>query len=145
MVREEVEERDTSVVMLDGIKGYTLSIQGDEKELIRKLHALGRYLKNMGVTVVFLDEIASVQGEFRPTEAGISYLSDNIFFLRYPEMGDEIGKVAGVLKKRVGTYEQTLRPFEITGEGVVVGDPLSNVDGMLSGSPTLDSHPTQNE
>ncbi|WP_340098866.1 ATPase domain-containing protein [Salinibaculum salinum] len=139
MVREEVEEHDTSVVMLDGIKGYTLSIQGDEKELIRKLHALGRYLKNMGVTVVFLDEVASVQGEFRPTEAGISYLADNILFLRYAEMGDEIGKVVGVLKKRVGTSERTLRPFEITGGGVVVGDPLSNVQGLLSGSPSIDS------
>ncbi|WP_302082257.1 ATPase domain-containing protein [Salinibaculum rarum] len=138
MVRKEVEQRDTSVVMLDGIKGYTLSIQGDEKELIRKLHALGRYLKNMGVTVIFLDEVASVSGEFRPTESGISYLADNILFLRYAEMGSEIGKVVGVLKKRVGTYERTLRPFNIGADGITVGDPLSNVDDLLSGSPSLD-------
>jgi circadian clock protein KaiC len=138
MVREEVEERDTSVVMIDGIKGYTLSIQGDEDELIRKLHALGRYLKNMGVTVVFLDEVGSVAGEFRPTESGISYLADNILFLRYAEMGAEIGKVAGVLKKRVGTFERTIRPFSIESDGVVVGEPLSNVSGLLTGSPSFD-------
>lgn len=143
MVRQEVEQRDTSVVILDGIKGYTLSIQGDETQLIRKLHALGRYLKNMGVTVVLLDEVASVKGEFRPTETGISYLADNIIFLRYAEMDDEIRKVAGVLKKRVGTYERTLRPLEITGDGVVLGEPLSNVTGLLSGSPALDSSPEE--
>ncbi len=137
MVREEVEGRDTNVVMIDGIKGYTLSIQGDEEELIRKLHALGRYLKNMGVTVIFLDEVTTVSGEFRPTEAGISYLADNILFLRYAEMGTEIGKVAGVLKKRVGTFERTLRPFSIDADGVTVGDPLTDVSGLLTGSPSL--------
>ena len=137
MVREEVEERDTNVVMIDGIKGYTLSIQGDEDELVRKLHALGRYLKNMGVTVIFLDEVGTVSGEFRPTESGISYLADNILFLRYAEMGAEIGKVAGVLKKRVGTFERTLRPFGIDTGGVTVGEPLSDVSGLLTGSPSF--------
>ena len=138
MVRTEVEQRDTSVVMIDGIKGYTLSIQGDQQELVRKLHALGRYLKNMGVTVVFVDEVGTVAGEFRPTESGISYLADNILFLRYAEVGAELGKVAGVLKKRVGSFERTLRPLSIDTDGITVGDPLSTVDGLLSGSPSLD-------
>ena len=139
MVREEVETHGTDVVMIDGIKGYTLSIQGSEQPLIRKLHALGRYLKNMGVTVIFVDEVGSVSGEFRPTEAGISYLADNILFLRYAEMGDEIGKVIGVMKKRIGTYDRAIRHFEITPGGVTVGSPLQNVEGLLSGSLTFDA------
>ena len=52
-------------------------------------------------------------------------------------MGAEIGKVAGVLKKRVGTFERTLRPFGIDTGGVTVGEPLSDVSGLLTGSPSF--------
>jgi len=134
-VRTEVEQRDTRVVMIDGVRGYKLSMQGEGEDLVRKLHALGRYLKNMGVTVVIVDEIDNVTGEFRATNSGISYLADNVLFLRYLEMQGELRKVAGVLKKRVGDFERTLRKFEITEDGVVVGDPLSGLQGVLQGSP----------
>jgi circadian clock protein KaiC len=134
-VREEVEHRDTQVVMIDGIRGYRVSMQGEEDDLVRRLHALGRYLRNMGVTVVFVDEIDAVTGEFRATQAGISYLADNVVYLRYLEIGGELRKVIGVLKKRVGDFERTLREFEITGEGIVVGDPLTDLRGVLRGTP----------
>ena len=134
-VRREVEERGTRVVMIDGVRGYRVSIQGDEEALVRRLHALGRYLKNMGVTVVFVDEVDAVTGEFRATEAGISYLADNVVYLRYLETGGELRKVIGVLKKRVGDFERTLREFRITGEGIAVGDPLTDLRGVLRGEP----------
>jgi circadian clock protein KaiC len=137
MVREEVEQRGTRVVMIDGISGYTVSMQGDERPLLGKLHALGRYLKNMGVTVVFVDEVDSVAGQFQATGVGISYLADNVIFLRYAEMGDEIGKVVGVLKKRAGTFEHRLRPLSLSADGVAVGDPLRDVDGLLDGTPSF--------
>jgi len=134
-IRTEVEERDTRVVMIDGVRGYKLSMQGEGDDLVRKLHALGRYLKNMGVTVVIVDEIDQVTGEFRATNSGISYLADNVLFLRYLEMEGELRKVAGVLKKRVGDFERSVREFEITEEGVAVGEPLTGLHGVLRGAP----------
>jgi circadian clock protein KaiC len=141
MVREEVEERGTRVVMIDGISGYTVSMQGDERPLLGKLHALGRYLKNMGVTVIFVDEVDTV-AEFRATDTGISYLADNVVFLRYAEMDDEIGKVVGVLKKRASTFERKLRPLSLSDDGIEVGDPLPNVDGLFDGTPSFDAPPS---
>lgn len=137
MVREEVEQRGTEVVMLDGIDGYTLSIQGDEDELRRNLHSLCRYLKNMGVTVILVDEVDDITGEFQATNAGISYLADNILFLRYLEVQGEMRKAIGVLKKRVSQFEHTLREFQITNEGVVVGDQLTGYRGILQGTPEI--------
>ena len=144
-VRREVEQRDTRVVMIDGIQGYRVSIQGEHDELVRKLHALGRYLKNVGVTVVFVDEIDTVTGEFRATNAGISYLADNVVYLRYLEIEGELRKVIGVLKKRVGDFERTLRAFAITGEGIVVGDPLTGLGGVLRGEPEFVDSEGRNE
>jgi circadian clock protein KaiC len=43
----------------------------------------------------------------------------------------------GVLKKRLSGFEETLREFEITPNGIKVGDPLTNLRGLLTGSPDL--------
>lgn len=136
-VRREVEQRDTSVVMIDGVRGYKLSMQGESEPLVRKLHALGRYLKNMGVTVIFVDEVDTVTGEFKATNAGISYLADNVLFLRHVEMDGELTKTMGVLKKRVSRFERTLRQFEITTDGLVVGEPMTGLTGVLEGTPVF--------
>ena len=40
----------------------------------------------MGVAVLLISEIEAITGDFRATEAGISYLADNIVFLRYLEV-----------------------------------------------------------
>ncbi|WP_435157293.1 ATPase domain-containing protein [Haladaptatus sp. DFWS20] len=135
-VRREVEENDTDIVMIDGLQGYKLSVRGENDEmLVRKLHTLSRYLKNTGVSVILVDEIQSVTGEFQATEAGISYLADNIIFLRHLEISGEMRKAIGVLKKRTSDFERTLREFRITDHGLEVGEPLTGLRGVLSGAP----------
>jgi circadian clock protein KaiC len=133
MVRREVEERGTRIVMIDGIAGYRLTLAGDD--LVTQLHALGRYLKNMGVTVLLMNETEAITGEFRATEVGVSYLCDNLVFLRYLEMEGELRKAVGVLKKRVGDFARTLREISITCDGVKVGEPLAGLRGILTGTP----------
>jgi len=135
MVRDEVERRGAQVVMIDGIAGYRLAIQGDEQDPVRKLHALCRYLTNVGVTVILVDEVDEMLGSVGPTATGISYLADNIVFMRYAEVDGELRKVVGVLKKRVSDFERTMREFEITDEGVQVGEPLTGLKRILDGQP----------
>ncbi|WP_266080074.1 ATPase domain-containing protein [Haladaptatus caseinilyticus] len=135
-VRREVEENDTDIVMIDGLQGYKLSVRGENDQmLVRKLHTLSRYLKDMGVSVILVDEIQSVTGDFQATEAGISYLADNIVFLRHLEISGEMRKAIGVLKKRTSDFERTLREFRITDHGLEVGEPLTGLRGVLSGEP----------
>ena len=134
MVREEVEEHGAGMVMVDGLSGYRLTLDGEDG-MLKQLHALGRYLKNMGVTSLLLDETSAVVGDFRATERNVSYLADNIVFLRHLELGGELRKAVGVLKKRTSDYERTLREFAITEDGVQVGDPLTGLRGVLTGTP----------
>ena len=140
MVRREVEERGAKIVMIDGIAGYRLTLAGDD--LVGHLHALGRYLKNMGATVILINEVERITGDFQATESGLSYLCDNLVFLRYLEMNGELRKAIGVLKKRVGDFEKTVRELEITSEGVKVGAPLTGLRGVLNGMPEwVDARP----
>lgn len=134
-VRREVENENSEIVMIDGVDGYQMSLHGRENELNRQLHSLCRYLKNMGITVILVDEAGSVSGGFEPSSVNISYIADNIVFIRYLELEGELRKAIGVLKKRTGDFERTLRAFEITEYGLTVGKPLSNLRGILAGTP----------
>jgi circadian clock protein KaiC len=117
--------------MIDSTAGYRLSMQG--KELVPQLHALCKYLRNMGVTVILVDETSQITGEFRATDADVSYLADNILFLRYLEMEGELRRVVGVLKKRTSDFQKMLRELTITSDGLVVGEPLAGFRGILTG------------
>jgi circadian clock protein KaiC len=132
-IRHEVEERKARIVMIDSVSGYQLSIRGGD--LVSHVHALSRYLRNMGVTVIFINEVENITGDFRATEVGISYLADNVIFLCYLEMFGEMRRAIGVLKKRTSSFEKTLRELEISRYGVKVGEPLTELKGILSGMP----------
>jgi circadian clock protein KaiC len=133
-VRMDVEENGTEVVMIDGTAGYRLSLR-DEAGLLEQLHSLCRYLRNVGVTVILIEEQQSVAGEFSATQENISYLADSILFLRYLELEGEIRKSVGVLKKRLGSFERTLRELEIREDGLHIGEPMTDLRGILAGTP----------
>jgi circadian clock protein KaiC len=133
LVRQEVEQQQARIVMIDSISGYRLSVRGDN--LTPHLHALCKYLQNMGVAVLLINELETIMCEFRATEIGISYLADTIIFLRYLELRGELRRVIGVLKKRMTDFEKALREFQISRYGVKVGNPLSQLRGILTGVP----------
>lgn len=140
IVRQEVEDRNAKIVLLDSLSGYRQSVRGED--LQERVHALCRYLVNMGVTVILINETFSVTGEqMKVTEHGVSYLADTIILLRYMELSGEIRKAISVLKKRTGDFEKSLREFDITAYGLRVGRPLTELRGILSGVPeTINSN-----
>ncbi len=135
-VRDEVEtNKGTQIVMIDSVAGFTISLGGDD--LKTRMHALCKYLQNLGVAVVIINEVEAVTGDFRLTEVGIRYLADNAIFLRYLEVNGELRRAIGVIKKRLSDFEKTLREFEITRFGIRVGKPLTNLRGILRGTPEI--------
>lgn len=98
LVRRDVEEQKRRIVMIDSVAGYGLSMQG--RDLTTHLHALGMYLKSVGVTVLLVNEVENITGEFRATDDKLSYLADNVVFLRYLEMNGERGGVARIGNER---------------------------------------------
>jgi len=137
-VKKEIKEYDAKFVMIDSISGYKLSFDGRENsqdEMVRNLHSLTNYLNNQGVTVIIINEMGNITGDFKVTELGMSYMADNIIFLRYLEIYGEIRKAIGVLKMRASGFENKMRDFKITRNGIKVGNPLTQLRGILTGSP----------
>lgn len=137
LVRHQVEHEGAKVVMIDSIAGYELTLRGGD--LRSHLHALVKYLQNMNVAVLLISDIHTVVGDFTVSEARISYLADNVIFLRYLEINGEVRKAIGVLKKRLSDFEKTLREFEITRDGIKIGKPLTELRGILLGIPEWES------
>lgn len=139
LVKRDVERNNASIVMIDSVTGFKLLFKEEiysDRDVIRHLHSLVNYLTNENVTVILINEIGSIIGSiFKVTDYGVSYLADNIIFLRYLEVNGKMQKSIGVLKKRLSDYEKNLRHFEINTNGIQVGKSLVNLRGILTGYP----------
>ena len=136
-VSEDVKENDISIVVIDSLTGYFLTFNNLNKmqKMIKGIHNLCEHLKAQGVTVLMINEQKMITGDFQATDTETSFIADNLIFLRYLEINGRLKKAIGVLKKRMSGFENTLRNFEITGEGIKVGEPLKDLRGILSGNP----------
>ena len=132
-VRHEVEAMNARVVMIDSLEGFGIGL--DQRDLIRNLYALCDYFRNRGVSLFLVTETSNIIESLTISDIGVSYLADNIVFLRYLEIRGEMRKAIGVLKKRLSDFEKTLREFEITRYGIKVGKPLRDLRGILRGMP----------
>jgi circadian clock protein KaiC len=134
-VREHVERNHVDLVILDSISGFALTLEGEGVEA--RLHTFATTLARLGVSVLLINETQAVTGQFQVTERGISYIADNILFLRYMEIEGTLRKTLGVLKKRLSGFESTLRTYEIGRHGLIVAAAsVHGLHGVLSGIPT---------
>ncbi|HEX7030049.1 MAG TPA: ATPase domain-containing protein [Gammaproteobacteria bacterium] len=135
-VRRHVEEEEVELVVIDSTAGFELTLEGED--IRTRLHAFAKSLARMGVSVLLINEVESLMGEFKVSERGISYLSDNVIFLRYLETDGELRKTVGVLKKRLSNFDNRMHPFRLgSGGALLVDDPLQGVQGVLSAGPVL--------
>ena len=134
-IQSDVEERDSEMVVIDGISGFKQGLRGLDGDATSHLITIGRYLRNRGVTTIFTNEVHDITGEFRATEEHTSNLADNVVFIRHVEVRGSLKKVIGVLKKRASDFGRELRELEITEDGLSVGEPLPELRGILTGTP----------
>jgi len=58
--------------------------------------------------------------------------------LRYFEAYGEVKQAIAVVKKRSGGHEKTIREFKLmSGKGIVIGEPLKQFQGVLTGVPVF--------
>jgi circadian clock protein KaiC len=107
-----------------------------EEFLALHLHELLTYLNHRGVVTLMILAQTGMIGAIQ-TPADISYLADNILVLRYFEASGEVRQAISMIKKRSGAHEHTIRELRLVSEGIHVGQPLRDFQGVLSGIPAL--------
>lgn len=137
-VLRQIQEDRVELVVLDSVAGFALTLGGEDVEA--RLHTFANTLARMGLTVLLINETQAVTGQqFQATEKGISYISDNVIFLRYMEVEGGLTKTLGVLKKRLSGFDTTMHTYDIGKGGLIVHGSIEGLHGVLSGMPSQDN------
>jgi circadian clock protein KaiC len=133
---ERVDEYEAGVVVIDSLNGY-LNAMPEERFLIIQLHELLRYLGNADVATLLIGAHQGLVGAQMVAPVEASYLADAIILMRYFEAEGEVRQAISILKKRGGAHERTIREFGMDANGIRVGEPLRNFQGVLTGVPVV--------
>jgi circadian clock protein KaiC len=133
-VKRAVEEEGAQLVVIDSLNGYLQSVP-EESFLLLHLHELLTYLSQQGATTIMNIAQHGLLGAALEGPVDASYLADSVLLLRYFEANGEVRQAISVLKKRSGRHERTIREFKLDHDGVRVGAPLTEFQGVLTGVP----------
>ena len=134
LIRQAVEKRDSSIVVIDSLNGY-LNSMPDERFLVVQLHELLTYLGQQGVATMLIAAHQGLISSQMSSPVDASYLADAVLLLRYFEADGEVRQALSVVKKRGGDHERTIREFSMQKGRINVGEPLRHYRGVLSGIP----------
>lgn len=133
-VRRAVEEDGVTFLVIDSLNAFLQAMPG-EKYLLLQMHELLSYLNQQGVITILVLGQHGIVGEVR-SDVDLSYLSDAIVLFRYFEAKGAVRKAISVAKSRTSAHEASIREFRLGPDGLRVGEPLADFEGVLSGLPT---------
>jgi len=127
-------------VVIDSLSGFELALAPTFREEFREsLYRMVAVLTGMGITLMLTAELEDSYVDLRFSPHGTAFLTDTIIMQRYIELKGQLRRVMAVVKVRGSRHSKDLRPYEITEEGLVLGDALATYDGLLTGHPVASS------
>lgn len=132
-VRDCVESHEVRTVLIDSLNGYQAAMP-EEQFIILHMHELLTYLNRRGILTFLTVAQHGLFGSMR-TPVDLTYLADTVVLLRFFEALGRVRRALSVLKKRSGAHEDTIREMRITPNGIQVGPPLANFQGVMTGVP----------
>jgi len=143
-ILEAVERVGAKRVVIDSLSGFEVALAPTFRADFREsLYRLVGALTASGVTVFTTAEVSEAFSEARFTTEKVSFITDEIIIQRYVEMEGELKRVMAVIKMRGSNHSHEFRLYDVSAKGVVVGDSLTEYDGIITGVPTLRAKPTR--
>jgi circadian clock protein KaiC len=131
-----VQDTGAQTVVVDSLNGYQAAMP-EEQQLILHMHELLQFLNRQGVNTFLTVAQHGLVGDMK-APVDVTYLADTVILLRYFEAAGRVRRAISVIKKRTSAHEDTIREYRIGGkDGVSLGEPLSNFQGVLRGVPEL--------
>jgi circadian clock protein KaiC len=139
-VRNAAEGRDglapARMVVIDSLNGF-LNAMPEEKFLMAQLHELLAYLGQRGTVTIMSVTQSGIAGTMT-SPVDTTYLADNVILFRFFEAAGRVRRAISVVKKRNGFHERSIREIDTGATGTVVGAPLAEFQGILTGVPTFE-------
>jgi circadian clock protein KaiC len=132
-VRDVVRRMEVSTVVIDSLNGYQAAMP-EENALILHIHELIQYLNRQGANTFLTVAQHGLVGDMK-APVDVTYLADTVILLRYFEALGKVRRAVSIIKKRTGSHEDTIREFRIGSNGLSLGIPLTEFQGILRGVP----------
>jgi len=143
-ILEAVERLGATRIVIDSLSGFEVALAPTFREDFREsLYRLVGALTATGVTVFMTAEVSEGFPDARFTSEKVSFITDEIIVQRYVEIEGELRRVMAVIKMRGSDHSHEFRTYEVTAKGVVVGGPLTEYDGIITGVPSLRAKPVR--
>ena len=134
-VRCCVEQSGATTVIVDSLNGYQAAMP-EEQNLVLHMHELLQYLNRRGANTFLTVAQHGLVGDMK-SPVDVTYLADTVVLLRYFEAAGRVRRAISIIKKRAGSHEDTIREYRISSDGLWIGEPLKNFQGVLRGVPTF--------
>ncbi|SDH92853.1 ATPase domain-containing protein [Pseudomonas abietaniphila] len=137
LLLREVDRLGATRVVIDSLSGFELALAPTFREDFREsLSRLVSALNQAGVSVLMTCELEDRYTDLRFSPYGTAFMTDAIIVQRYIEVDSRLLRVMAVVKVRASAHSDELRLYDINDTGIVVGQPMSNQEGLLGGRPS---------
>jgi circadian clock protein KaiC len=144
-VTEEIARLQARRVVIDSLSGFELALAPTFREDFREsLYRMIGTLTATGLTVMLTAELEDRYSSLQFSPHGTAFLTDAIVMQRYVEFEGRLRRIIGVVKVRASAHSTDLHFYSITSDGLVIGEPVGENQGFLTGRPhssSIDNHP----
>jgi circadian clock protein KaiC len=135
-LRETVLRMGAKRVVVDSLSGFELALAPAFREDFREsLYRMVGALTGMGVTVMLTAEMVDSYIDLKFSPQGVSFLTDGIILQRYVELEGRLTRIMTVIKLRASAHSKEIRAYDITSDGLVIGEALTGYREILLGVP----------
>jgi circadian clock protein KaiC len=133
---EMIKKTQAKRVVIDSLSGFELALAPEFREDFRdSLYRMIAELTSMGMTILMTSELEDRYTDLRFSPFGSAFLADAIIVQRYIEIAGQFKRVCSVVKVRGSEHSKDIRLFDITDQGILIGQTLSGYAGIMSGRP----------
>jgi circadian clock protein KaiC len=131
IVRRELASGDVKRVVVDSLAELAFAARETER-LPGYVWALGGFIRSAGGTTLFTNEMAALG---RASDlGGLSFVFNDVLFLRYVEIESELRRALNVLKMRRSGHDHGVVEYTIGPGGMSIVGPMKGLSGVLGWS-----------
>jgi len=135
-IQNAVQEVSAKRVVIDSLTGLEIALAPSfEQDFRESLYRLIGALTGDGITIMMTVENNDDYTELRFSPHAVSFMTNDIVLQRYVEVDSRLKRIMTIIKTRSRKHSEDIRSYEITGSGIVVGDRLEGMIGIIGGTP----------
>ena len=133
---DAVQRTGATRLVLDSLAGFEMALApGFRADFRESLYRMIYALTGVGITILSTLEMEETFDKLAFSSYMISFLTDDIVRMRYVEIDGQLRRIMMVLKMRGGAHSRDIREYDITSDGIVIGERLKDYVHLITGIP----------